>query len=309
MHMKHIIRKILRFGYDLLWKYWPVMILPVILRFRKGHGRWPNLLNPTTFNDKITWRLLFDRRGIYARVSGKFETRDFVRERLGSEALLVPLVGMITHPSDVRRMVFPAAFILKINDGSQMRRIYTRGDPVDLDEMEDLIRTWLRHNYGKYAHEWAYTQVQHAVIVEEFIGSDAGIPPDDVKLNCFDGKVDTIVLVQRGGPIPVAGHYDRDWNYLDVGVGATIKGTPVPPPPALTKAIAVAERLSAGLDYVRIDLFIVGDDVRVGEFTMLHTSGMCQFDPPEFDEIFGRPWVLPQGVGPVSALFGGQPIL
>ena len=43
-----------------------VSLLPVrhrrTLRFLRTHGRLPRMRNPRTFNDKISWRVLKDRR-------------------------------------------------------------------------------------------------------------------------------------------------------------------------------------------------------------------------------------------------------
>ena len=33
----------------------------VILEYLRAHRRWPNLKNPQTLNEKITWRKLYDR--------------------------------------------------------------------------------------------------------------------------------------------------------------------------------------------------------------------------------------------------------
>ena len=251
--------------------------------------------------------MLFDRRAIYAQVAGKYEARAFVQARLGTDVNLIPLIGLIRDPADVYRLVLPEAFILKINDGSQLRRTWRRGEAVDRAAMAALVAEWLQHQQPKWQREWVYTQVAHAVIAEHFIGSDAGVPPDDLKFNCYGGRVEVIVHVRRGGPVPLVNHYDRDWNCLPIKTSTGPMADPAPRPPELDEAIRIAETVSAGFDFLRVDLFLVDGRVWFGELTTLHSAAILLLDPPEWDFTLGKPWKLPKGVGPISALVGRQP--
>jgi hypothetical protein len=49
----------------------------------------------------------------------------------------------------------------------------------------------------------------------------------------------------------------------------------------------------AGIDFVRVDLYEIGDQIKFGELTCYPESGMGVFTPDSWDEAFGRPWVLP----------------
>ena len=305
--MGNTVHKILRFGYSRVWHRWPVMIVPLMRRFHRFNKYWPHPFTPRSFNEKTLWRMLFDRRSIYAQVAGKFEARDFVRRRLGTDENLIPLIALIRDPFEVRHLELPGAFILKINDGSQLRRIWRVGEAVDRDEMERLVAEWLAHQQAKWQREWVYTQVAHAVIAEHFIGSDAGVPPDDLKFNCHDGRVHSIVHVRRGGPAPLVNHYDRDWNCLPIKASTGPMVDPAPRLVELDEAIRIAEAVSAGFDYLRVDLFVVAGRIWLGELTTLHSAGILLLDPPEWDFTFGQPWALPNGVDPISALLGGQP--
>ncbi len=283
------------------------MIIPVARRFRRHNGYWPHLFRPRSFNEKVTWRMLFDRRRIYGRVSGKFEARAFVTERVGNDDLLVPLVGMISDPAEVHLMDFPEKFILKINDGSGLRHIHCKGDHLDRDALAAIIRDWLGSQYAKYHREWAYTQVRHAVIAEAFVGSDSGQPPIGLKINCFDGRAEFLHYNEFSVAPAYHDNYDRDWNYQPYWCQGGQPRGPMPKPAVLDEAIRLAELISAGFDHLRVDFHVVGERLYLAELTTLHTSGIAEYGGFERDLEFGSYWKLPKGVGPVSALFSGQP--
>ena len=305
--MRETYVSILRYGYNRLWDKWPVMIIPLILRFYRRNGYWPNVFRPRTFNEKVTWRMLFDRREIYARVQGKFECRDFVVERTGRPDLLVPLVAMVTDPEDFLTIPLPERYMLKINDGSMLRKPMNRADMAARIELRDTARQWLAGNHAKYHHEWAYTKVRHAVIVEAFVGNADLVKPNGLKLNCFDGKVKFIHFNDYTDTRPYNDNYDSEWNYQPyLADPASHQFGPIPRPAYLDEAIALAEVISEGFDYLRVDFHIVDGHPKLGELTTLHSSGCCPLGGFERDLEFGSYWRLPKSVGPISALFGRQ---
>lgn len=55
----------------------------------------------------------------------------------------------------------------------------------------------------------------------------------------------------------------------------------------------IAERLSAGIPHVRVDLYEVDGKVFFGEMTFFHFSGSTPFNPPSWDVTFGNWLELP----------------
>ena len=283
------------------------MLIPLMRRYRRVNGHWPHVFRPRSFNEKVTWRMLFDRRGIYAKLNGKFECRAFVAERLGRDDLLVPLVGLVSDPDQFLAMPLPDRYILKINDGSMLRLCLQGDEPATREFARATAREWLAGSYAKYHHEWAYTQVRHCVIVEEFLGTAEMVYPHSLKINCFDGRARFIHYNEYSIDDSFNANLDRDWNRYPY----TAPGGPAleecPRPPCLDEALAIAETIAAGLDFLRVDFHIVGERLDLGELTTLHTSGLGDYGTRERDLEFGSYWRLPRGVGPISALFGGQP--
>jgi hypothetical protein len=52
----------------------------------------------------------------------------------------------------------------------------------------------------------------------------------------------------------------------------------------------MAEKLAAGFDFLRIDLYLVGDRIYFGEITVYPYSGLMPFVPPGWDLVFGDLW-------------------
>lgn len=61
-------------------------------------------------------------------------------------------------------------------------------------------------------------------------------------------------------------------------------------PDNLTDMIKVAEELSEGFKFLRVDLYNVKDKIYFGELTFYPAAGMGAFVPEEWDEKLGN-WI------------------
>lgn len=55
------------------------------LKFLHRMGRWLNLKNPQTFNEKLQWLKLHDRNPIYSTMVDKYEAKKYVASIIGEE--------------------------------------------------------------------------------------------------------------------------------------------------------------------------------------------------------------------------------
>jgi hypothetical protein len=60
---------------------------------------------------------------------------------------------------------------------------------------------------------------------------------------------------------------------------------------------ALAERLSERFEFVRVDLYAIGDRIVVGELTHYPAAGNKAFDPPEWDLRLGALWPRGGAIG------------
>ena len=76
-----------------------------------------NLQNPQTFNEKLQWLKLYDRKPEYTMMVDKYKVRDYIADKLGEE-YLIPLLGVWDDPDDIDFDSLPNQFVLKCNHNS-----------------------------------------------------------------------------------------------------------------------------------------------------------------------------------------------
>src|SRR5258708_26036334 len=59
----------------------------VVKDYHQAFRRYPNLLRPKRFTEKMQWRKLFDRDPLFAVLSDKIIVRDFIASRVASSFL------------------------------------------------------------------------------------------------------------------------------------------------------------------------------------------------------------------------------
>lgn len=77
-------------------------------------NHWPDLVNPKLFNEKIIWRILYDRQPRFQQISDKLALRDYVKEK-GLEHYLPRQYYVTDDPSTIDFEDLPNAFVIKPN--------------------------------------------------------------------------------------------------------------------------------------------------------------------------------------------------
>src|SRR5262245_12746281 len=102
----------------------------VIRRHRRKHERFPSIIWPKTFNDKVLHRILFDRRSVLTQLTDKFAVRSYVEPRLGS--LILPELYHVTKdPGTIPFDSLPEKFVVKPTHASGWVEIVTDKSSVD----------------------------------------------------------------------------------------------------------------------------------------------------------------------------------
>ena len=76
--------------------------------------------------------------------------------------------------------------------------------------------------------------------------------------------------------------YTTDWEPLDALVGKHKNTGSLPRPACLEKMLEICKVLSADFDFVRVDLYEIGQDVFFGELTFSPAAGIL----PDFKKEF-----------------------
>ena len=95
--------------------------------------------------------------------------------------------------------------------------------------------------------------------------------------------------------------FDRAWQRLPFEMEYPGVDGDLPRPAALDEMLEIAERLSEGFPFVRVDLYAVGSHVYFGELTFTPEACNGRFRPVEWDRNLGDLIALPD-VDPGTAV-------
>lgn len=261
-------------------------------KFKLTFGRELDLKNPKTFNEKIQWLKLNDRRPLYTTCADKFAVRDYIKENIGEE-YLIPLVLITDKTEDITPSKLPDyPFIIKPTHASGQYIIVNDKSQVNWQTVKKTIDKWLNVNYYYRLREWQYKDIPPAIIVEKLLIDERGVIPRDVKIHCFNGKIEFIEVHEDRLTNHTKTHYDENWKVLNFKSYFT-EGKLSKPPITFEKMKTISKILSKDFHYVRVDLYELNGKIYFGELTFHPGSGFKAYEPEEQDLILGQKLILP----------------
>lgn len=262
-------------------------------------GKRLDFTHPKTFNDKIAWIKLYDRKPRYQAMADKYRVRPFVAEQLG-EDWLIPLIGVWGSVDAVDFDALPRQFVLKCSHGHGGVIVCTDKAALDIFDARRTLQAAFDADYFGRAREWAYKDPQRRVIAEAYIDDQGGARPADYKFMCMNGKV-KLVCVSRG-----LGDFGTGTVsfYLPDGTRAPFRRADYPdypqdlvPDDTYVRMYRAAEKMARASEalFVRVDFYRVGDWPYFSEFTFYPCGGSIFFEPAFYDEAVGSLLSLPVG--------------
>ena len=267
------------------------------LNYLRRMKQWPDLKNPTTYNEKLQWLKLHDRQPLYTQLVDKYAVRRFVAERIGGE-YLIPLVGGPWDSFDeIDFDALPEKFVLKCTHDSGGLLICRDKRALNREKARRRIAQSLQQNFYYHNREWPYKDVRPRIIAEAYMEDASTSELRDYKFFCFGGEPKMLFVAsdrQTAGEETKFDFFDMDYNHLDLRNGHPNAAVPPEKPAQFGLMRELAQKLSQGIPHVRVDLYEVNGRVYFGEMTFYHWSGMVPFDPPEWDRKLGS-WIgLPE---------------
>jgi len=262
----------------------------------KVTGHWPRLHPPKTFNEKLCWRKCYLHRNRYyrhllTRTASKVTVRDYVAEKAGTE-LLTSDFHAVDNSRDLPLDRMPSRFVIKASHGSSWNHIVHDKDQEDWDTVHRQCDDWLSQSWGVFSGEWWYGLGKPQILAEEFLDDGSGQPPKDYKFFVMNGQPQMIQVDFDRFNQHKRNLYGVDWSPIDCCY-AYPRGTEVDRPQQLDKMLDIACLLGQDLDFVRVDLYLVGERIVLGELTHCPESGLGVFSNPEIDRWLGRKLDLP----------------
>lgn len=254
-----------------------------------------NLENPTTFNEKLQWLKLYDRKPIYTTMVDKYAAKEYVAKKIGQE-YIIPTFGVWNSFEEIDFDALPDQFVLKCTHDCGGLVICRDKSKLDKEAAREKIERSLNRNYYWHCREWPYKDVKPRIIAEQYMEDEneaTGLT--DYKFFCFGGAA-KVLYVSQG----LEDHSTARISFYD------LEGKEMPfcrsdykqihtqfrVPENFDQMIHAANRLAAEIPcpFVRVDLYSVNGMIYFSEITFFPCGGYMPFAPKEWDEIFGS-WI------------------
>lgn len=259
------------------------------LLYRKMLEKNLNIENPQTFNEKLQWLKLNDRKDIYTTMVDKFRVKEYVSDIIG-EQYIIPTLGIYNSFNEIDFEGLPEKFVMKCTHDSGSTIVCTDKKNLNKEEIKKKINKALKYNYYYGGREWPYKNVARKILIEKFIIDDKLEELRDYKFFCFNGEAKFFKIDFDRFSNHKANYYDKELNLLEFGEEVC------PPdinknlmiPKDIYKMFELAEKLSNGLKFARIDFYYTNEKIYFGEITFYPASGFGKFTPAEWDEKLGK---------------------
>ena len=162
---------------------------------------------------------------------------------------------------------------------------FCREDDRALDR--EQMKRWFGMNLYRQSREPNYRWLRPRIVVEEFIGAADAPVPDDYKVFCYRGEPRFIQVDNGRFTTHTRNLYDSAWRRLPWFIQHSSREEDDPRPEPLTQMLEVASKLSAPFDLMRVDLYVRGDEFRVGELTSCPGGGLELVFPAASDAMLG----------------------
>jgi hypothetical protein len=167
--------------------------------------------------------------------------------------------------------------ILKLNCSSGWNETFVPGIS-NINTIVENFNTWCSLDYSYIAGaEMIYNSIPKKILVQKVICDD----PLDYGFWCVNGKIEGISLTKKLNKNVVRYlafvNEDGKENKWRIGPKPEIQNLTKLQHNRILKMLPIVNKLSKGLDFVRIDLYCVDDIIYFGEFTFCPSSGVLDY--------------------------------
>jgi len=269
-----------------------------------------------TLGEKISHKMVHDHRNLLTEFADKVGVKERVARRIGLE-YVVPNVHVFDNPSDFNFIDYPREFVLKPSHGSQAGILihdeakrfdsnwkphseiwggYYDFHPADLPNyikfMREVSASWLSAKY-RPGVEVCYEAIPPKLIVEKYLRPNPAGAMHDFRMYTFHGKMKFFRATSGLDYSTPAFAYDEFGQTLVIKAGHDEYDDHGPHPTLphqWTVMKELAETLSEGVDFVRVDFYLIGEKIYFSELTNYPLSGTLSFTPDSFAQLASSYW-------------------
>lgn len=259
--------------------------------YRIHFGESLNLDNPSSFNEKLNWLKLYNRNPFYSDLADKYTVKQYVASIIGSEHV-VKCLGVWDSFDEIDFDSLPDQFVIKATHDSGGVIICRDKKSFDWRSAKKKIDKVFKRNFYYISWEWPYKNIKPRVIIDEFLDDGRKGELQDYKFWCFNGEPKYMYITNKGSEI-YENFYDMNFSPVEINHGFPRYVPEYPRPQCFEEMKEYAAKLSKGMPFVRVDFFVVKNQVFFGEFTFFDWGGEQPFVDKKTDLELGRDIVLP----------------
>ncbi len=260
--------------------------------FRRQVGYEPNLESPKTFNEKLQWLKLYDRRPEYTVLSDKYTAKGYVAEKIGKE-YVVPTLGVWDTADEIDPGMLPDRFVIKCTHDSGSVIVVRDKREFDWEAARRRLTERLGENYYWIQREYGYKDVKPRILAEAYLEDGGEKGALDYKFYCFNGEPKFLYLSQGLEDHATAkiSFLNMDWTRMEMHRSDFEEFEELPKKPGKFSEMAgFAKILSKGFPFARADFYENNGKVYFGEMTFYPGGGFTAFSPEEWDRRLGD-WI------------------
>ena len=269
------------------------------LQYQSAFGRKLNLDAPQTFNEKLQWLKLYDRRPDYCTLVDKAAVKAYVAERIGAE-YVIPTLGVWEDPEQIDFSTLPERFVLKCTHDSGGVVICADRSQFDPKAAKKRLKRSLHTNFYDMGREWPYRDVPPRILAEPYLSDHSGEDGGglmDYKVHTFHGVPRVILTCRNRHQALQEDFFDPQWRHLEIRRPLHENSPePIARPKNLERMLHFAALLAEDIPFARVDFYEIDGRLYFGEITLYPGSGLIAFEPETADWELGQ-WIELPGTG------------
>lgn len=220
----------------------------------------------------------------------KLKAKEWAASIIGSK-YIIPTLAIWNKPEEVDITVLPNQFIIKPNHNSGVGiTICKDKNTCNVKEIISKLQDAFKHNYYIYNREWPYKNINRKIFAEKLLIDQSGDDLKDYKFFCFNGIPKFLKVDINRFHGHRANYYNMNWELqpfgeIDYPSNPDIE---VEKPANFNEMIFLAQKLSNGLPFLRVDFYSVNGKTFFWECTFFPASGTGEWYPEGIDRKLGE---------------------
>ncbi|MBO0440380.1 ATP-grasp fold amidoligase family protein [Candidatus Enterococcus ikei] len=249
--------------------------------------------SPIEFSEKVQWVKLkvLPKSELIGKISDKVGVREYLDEK-GLNFLKTPVIGIYDKVDEIKWDELPNQFVAKKSNASGYNIVVTSKKNIQKKVFFKKMKQFLKWDFGKRSQQKHYSKGLNKIIIEPFMEME-----NEYKFFVFSGKIHMCEITQRifegiekNGFHIGAGEFTK--SYVDNNGNEIFPVTKknerlIQLPFEYKEMCKYAEHLADAFPFVRVDFYIVNNQILLSELTFTPTNGLNWIFTDEYQKLLG----------------------